>query len=377
MAGCGAELRDTALPPADTGRNPWHFADLPAPQLVRPPVGTIELREVGRFGSEEGGDWLSNIGSLAVSDRVLVVSTPRTCEFVVFSRDRRTALSRFGRCGEGPDEFDAPAAIALHGDTLIATDRRGTRIRWLSLTGRTIREHRIDPPLAPSAERWTFVQPLGDSALVLAAALDAHDRRGGRIKPRDSAGHYLRVWIPGHDTAQVTLFRDGPGVVAENYGYERTTDLCVGRFSSGTLHLTAWNDWTDQTVSLDLPMLATGRVRAIQNVSMGLAERTPQLDDQKPSRTAPNGLINVACGTPYAVSNHRWWKPGSNHQGPPTDGRLTVYDHRGPVAMLNSDQRTPVLMTRLWGAHGDSFFFGSSVDFEYPMIVEMKLRRIP
>ncbi len=342
-----------------------------------PPLETIELREVARFGSEEGPDWLSNIGSVAVSDRVLVVSTPRTCEFVVFSRDRSTVIARFGRCGEGPDEFDKPGAIALHSDTLIATDRRGTRIRWLSLTGRTIREHRVDPRMAPSAERWTFVQPLGDSALVLAAALESHDRRGGRVMPRDPAGHYLRVWVPGHDTAHVTVFRDGPRVVAENYGYERTTELCAGRFRSGAMHITAWNDWTDQTVSLDLPMLATGRVRVIQNVSMGVTERTPRLDYQTPPRTAPNGLVNVACGTPYAVSNHRWWKPGSNHQGPPTDGRLTVYDDTGPVAMSRSDQRTPVLMTRLVGAHGDSFFFGSSVAFEYPMIVEMKLRRVP
>ncbi len=117
------------MPPTGTGRNPWHFADLPPSQLVRPPVGTVELREVARFGSEEGASWLSIIGSLAVSDRVLVVSTPRTCEFVVFSADRRTVRSRFGRCGEGPDEFDAPAAIALPGDTLMATERRALDVR--------------------------------------------------------------------------------------------------------------------------------------------------------------------------------------------------------------------------------------------------------
>jgi len=51
----------------------------------------------------------------------------------------------------------------------------------------------------------------------------------------------------------------------------------------------------------------------------------------------------TAWKTPYAVSNHRWRKPGSIHQDPPTD----------------------------------SFFFGSAVAFGYPMIVEMKQRRIP
>lgn len=374
LAGCSVAPNDNAATTRETGRSRWHFADLPVPVSSSSPTGTVFLIETGRFGSADGADWLSNVGSIAVSDRVLVVATPKTCELVVFERSSRKVVNRFGSCGEGPDEFDRPSAIALHGDTLVVTDRRGVRVRWLSLEGRSIREARIDPPLAPSGERWTFVAPMGDSGLLMGAALESHDRRGGRIMLRDATGHYLRAWFPGRDTSLVAVLRDGPGVADENYGYERSSTICAGRFSSGVSHVSAWNDWIDQTVSLDLNALATGRVVVLQNVSQGFSERTAKLDDYAPPRMASNGLVDAACGLPHSMSNHRWWRSGAPMRGRPTDGRLTVYDDAGAVATMSTDQQSPVLMTRLLGAYRDSFFFGSSVDFEYPLVIEMKLR---
>lgn len=373
-AGCSSDRKGAVREKANAGRSPWHFADLAVPRFAVPSARKISLTEVARFGSADGEGWLSNVGHIAVSDRVLVVSTPKTCEFVVFSRSSRKVLFRFGKCGPGPDEFDSPSAIALHADTLIVTDRRGTRVRWLSLGGYNIREHRINARLTPSGERWTFVEPLGDSGLLLGAVLDSHDRRGGQVMLNDPTGYYLRAWLPGLDTPLVAAFRDGSGVAAENSGYERTSTFCAGRSSSGARHVTAWNDWTDQTVSLDLDALATGHVRILQNTSGGLPERSATWDDYTPPRMAPNGLVDAACGRPYALSNHRWWGRGSSMQGRPTDGRLTVYDEGVSLATLSIDQKSPVLMTRLLGAHNDSFFFGSSVDFEYPLVIEMQLR---
>ena len=78
-----------------------------------------------QFRRAIGAGILRDVGPLAVSQGgVLAVYETATCSIAFLTITSDELLGRFGRCGEGPEEFRSVNTMAFDGDTLWAADRR-------------------------------------------------------------------------------------------------------------------------------------------------------------------------------------------------------------------------------------------------------------
>lgn len=362
-------------------RSPWSFADFPEPSDSTPVTDTLIFDEVGRFGAEDERGWMAGVDRAAVNTNWLAVSAWRACEIVVFSRTTRQQRSRFGQCGDGPGDFENLGGMQWKGDTLLVSDRFGRRLQYLTLDGVVARTVVFDTVAVPeNVSNIDGIEVATDSSLLLLLSHSGHHSRAGTVLARNPTSPFVReVPLSGHGR-RYSAFVDGLGVSQHSYGDVLEVPACVlpRTTDGGARVLVGYNPWRVQLVALPInPSDDRARMPLLNWVATGF-DSGPIRDTKQPLRMIA-ASPDFACGQSLALSSdRRWTDPDSTVRLSNEVTLLGVNPRTQRKAMLRlRDSSIPVLHGRLLTAHGDSFFFGHNNRFDYPQVVEVRVRMQP
>lgn len=355
-----------------TARSAWSLVDVPEPSDTTPSSGEFRVSEIARYGSEDGPGWLAGIHTAAASERWLAISTFRSCEIVIFSREDQREVSRFGQCGEGPGDFRNHQAMTWKADTLAVADQYGRRLQLFSLAGKFIRAVRIDSSVTPEmASAVSGLWALADTAWVVAVSHAAHGYSGGRVVPRDAGKAFFRIIDAKGAPIGLGRLVEGEGPRTRSFGDDRRIPSCI-LSSGGTLVGIGFNHWRSQVVVFRLP---SGDVD--QPVVLNRLTRDYPIGAFQSASLPPrmvSHIPDIACGESLVLlSSRRWTSSGENRL--PNEAFLMVVDpvaKRHAVAMI--DESNPLLLGKLVAANGASFFFAHGDRFGYPLVVELRIR---
>lgn len=349
-----------------TGEDTWDFTDFPLPTPTRVDSGGFDLVEIARYGTADGAEALGNVTAVAVTDEVLVTSDMHQCEITVFSRRTQRALSRFGRCGQGPEEFQNfhGGVIAARGKQILAVDAGARRMRVFSHDGQVLRSVTLDSTAVPIGSDLAAVHWMGDQ-LIGSLNLPSHQRRGTEQIARLPDEPMVRVLDATSGRVRDTVLVNGPAVARESFGLMRTTRVCALPTAGESPIMLAVNVWSAQLLifrSHDDVLLNT-RFDVVGDRRMTDARR---------GATVPATVYWVACGDSVAlVAANAVTADNSS----PERGTLVLVDpHRGVLRRRVVDDTQPGLRGRLVAAHGQRFFFRHDDRFDWPLIIEYELR---
>lgn len=219
LAPVGCDSNERAA--AETPKDPWYFADLPAPKAVSPDsLRPFTLVERARYGTWDGIGALDGVNHIVVTDSLLIVKDFRSCEMMFFSRSTQKAFRRFGQCGRGPDQFQnyAGDAFTPMGDSLLIFDENGKRARLFSMQGEWYRTFAMDSFAMPRHGGLHMASVLDDSLVLLAISLPSHQRRNDVRFLSYPDGDYLRLFNVRGLKIIRSRVKDGPGVAEFNCG---------------------------------------------------------------------------------------------------------------------------------------------------------------
>lgn len=355
----------------------WSFADLPAPGDTLRPSRTLELLEVGRFGSADGPGWLSEISSVSANDSVLVVGQARACEFVVYSRrGGRNEKNRLGQCGDGPTDFKYIGPTMMRGETLLVIDRQSRRGKWLTQSGAVISSFTFDTTAIPPGNDIRSVSLVRDSILLVNVWQNGHSYRDGAIVPNTPDHPFLKAINRSSSGTAIGALVEGKGVSFFNHGEIREEVACAvpsGPHSS-TL-VVALNRWMPQLVVLNADSLVKRTPPVLVN---RLIPGFPL--DVVQSVLTPTSFvarhIEIACGDSLALVTLRMYTDSTSRLAQ-SAYLLAVDPFTGDFATLEISKQLEAALGSLKGAHGNTFFFGHNTRFGYPQIVEMRLQLKP
>ena len=367
VASCQERAALSAVAPT---MDPWLFADYPAPTPVsREGMVPISLREIRRYGTEEGLGALDVVRRVVATDSVIVALLWRSCEFVVFSRSTGKALHRFGHCGQGPDDFSnmLSGTLAVRGDTLMVFDMLGRRARTISLSGKVLQTFTLDTAVVPNGATVSAAHVLSDSTVLLALDLLSHQRSGDSVIARLPFADYIRMARRDSWRLMASTLRDGPAVARQVYSLVRTPVSCVVGVPSGGQSLAAFNRWEPQLVVAPLEDLRRAALNGLLPISF--PARATTAEPQSGIRSLAR--LGLACGDSVVLLSR---SPVNATNAPPATAELFAYwpatETWGYTVVGESNEAA---LGRTDEGHGNRFFSVHNNRFEYPLIIETEL----
>jgi hypothetical protein len=361
-------------------RGEWVFADLPDPTPQRESDGTIELIEVRRFGAENGPGWLGRIDGAAANDSVVVVADTRACEIVVFARRSSREIARFGKCGQGPGEFQQINTVALKQDTIVVADRNGARLQYLANAGTVLRTVRLAPSVLPRVARLQRISWIGDTLMLLSVMQGGHRAGSNGDGARDPAAPFVRAVPVGDQLAtRYGVIVEGRAVGKQSFGQMRETAAChipsanssAGPEAGG--FIVASNEWHAQTAVLDVDSLARQRPSLVLNHTVPSVTGHVPLDSKLMPGSKETSSYDFACSATAGYFESRRNDDPAPESRLATSGWLIVVDpveRKQAVKHLTGAQ--PAALGRIVAAHGNSIFYMHNSRYDYPQIVEMR-----
>lgn len=185
-----------------------------------------------RLGEGDGASSLFRVmGAVRLDDGRVAVANGGSQQVRIFGPDGAW-LADLGRAGGGPGEFEVPAWVGVHHDTLIVWDLLARRISRFDPDGRFVRSATVDEA-AGHFPRMVGMYP--DGTLLLAS--DAASARGGTGVIRDSTA-VLRVSGEGRilDTLAVLPASEQFASVSGDGRRFKLEELPFGRRTVTALH---------------------------------------------------------------------------------------------------------------------------------------------
>lgn len=347
----------------------WFFADLPHPEVIANDevLPSFRLEEVGRYGTLDGFGALDWVRHVSANDEVLVAHDIRTCEFVVFDRQTRNALRRFGACGEGPDDYQKPNGFILRNDSLVILDAMGTRLTRTSLDGRILSRVRMPHIKSDAAFGIELMGLVGDSVLVAAVG------RSGEESGTKELSHepfVMMYWM--HESEPLAgLFTDGPTAASASRDFIKSVDGCV-MHRNGTPHLAVMNYWVPQLVEMEI----AAEPRLLRNQYLQRVGFRPRSRPGEPGAFFNFGFLGVTCTDDFAIA---FWRrtPEPYESGMLTNaGTMILFASESPLpAILEVDSSAAHLLGDPVGAHKSTLFLAHRTRYDVPTIVEVKVMR--
>lgn len=357
----------------------WTLADAPSPSDSTSGALTVELIESKRYGAEEGDGWLASFESVAANDSIVAIGGGiRNCEVVVFHRTSGRELTRFGRCGGGPQDLQHVSVLAMKSDSIAVVDREGARLQLFSARGEYVRSQRLHEETRPAIVTGMFeVAWLRDSLSVFVVRYGGHDRRAGQIVANDPDSPFVRVHSATSGRRLASAGVEGTAVAQFNYGEEREMSACVVAKGTrdGRPAVVVFNRWAAQVVAYDLDSLIAGRPAIIMNkivrelpIGAFRSERSSDL------MTAHH--MQARCGERLALGQYLQFNDPDPSLRLASDAYLVaIAPGTGEHGVLRT--KDAPLLGRLLGASGNTFFFGHRARFEFPMVIAATLRTKP
>lgn len=352
----------------------WQFADMPAPvSLSIDSLRTFSLTERARYGTWDGLGALDAMNHLVVTDSLIIASLVRSCEFVVFERKTSHPIRRFGKCGQGPDEFEnmVEGTLGSVRDTLLVFDKLGRRARKFSTSGELIQTFELDTSVVPIGSRIWKMAIVEDSLFLIALHLPPHTRRNGTQVARMPEAPYLRLVNSKTSEVLAKYARDGPGVATKNFSVLRTPVVCSSNPQQAPVKIATANRWESQFVLLTVDRLDSAYVNVAPPFSRDLHSAVPDAR----GRIMPEGSSDIACGDSAAIYSLRF---PSADGGEVAAAEMFAYWYGQKTAgFIRVDQSQDELLGRLIAARGNRFFMLHSTRYDFPVIIEFELGLTP
>ncbi len=331
-----------ASPPADHSQYLLGDIGVKPTWLTRSPGDTmVSLTPVGAVGGSSAGPEFGRVDAVA-ADSVgrMVVYDRSDCQMVVLGPTGDVA-AKFGRCGNGPNEFLEVASLELRGDTLISFDLPGSLFVWSLLDGTELRRLRVNTSAQSSIEGFAIKD---DSTMV--AALNSNPM----LKDGSSAPFVVTIDSRTGVVGGGIISASAAALRASTYQNE---SLMLCKPATSTSPLVVTQTWLLQAVVLDFATL-----RPLANhvtLSDEAGEVLPVGPPGVPNLPLQSRLaaVSAICGPDwYAVSA----RPADWTVFPPTRRpsllELRSYDGRLLYQGLNPPEVHPLARPRAaWRDH--------------------------
>lgn len=211
-----------SLPLVVTGCGWWHARHDPSSDaLARRQGDAVQVTEAFMTPSHRADDIDSVAAWVAPGGQTWLIATAKASDqLVVYDGETGERLSRFGRAGAAPGQFQRPNDIAVYGDLLFVVERDNHRVQVLQLpdfaTLATFGEKELRSP------HGLWLQPTDSDALtVYVTDSFMTDHKTGQVPPRGPLDQRIKRFHVVVDGTAISAGYVGP------FGDTRTYSDCV------------------------------------------------------------------------------------------------------------------------------------------------------
>lgn len=305
----------------DSEADPRAFSGIPAAQ----PWGTLDEADlvlVHEIGSLEGPTAFGAIRSAAIdrNDSIIAVADNLDCG-IAFVPTRTLQIShRVGGCGDGPEEFREPGAIAFVGDSLLVHDVTRRAFAMISPSGGPFRWFRSDV-LEANSSGVSQISSYSDTTVLVSRYLPSPRRTLG------SPGLLAEVAL---DDGRIVneFLEDSPISLGNPNPTQGRRARACAMSDDGQPVIAVANQWMGQ-----IALLHQAGVRASWDITPGWYQPQPHLADSRTMRPPVPGA-HIACTDEFAVASYRvGGTEGIEHS------RIAIVDVTGKVLRVRELDR--------------------------------------
>jgi hypothetical protein len=215
-------------------------------------VDAEPLLAIGGLSAPESHQLFQISGATRLPDGRLAVASAGTHDVRVYSPEGEL-VGRFGRQGDGPEEFREPGVVGRYGaDTLVVFDAMLSRVSWIHAEGGFLGS----APASWGGKGFPVAgRLLEDGSILVGGGMSFSSEAGfptGVIRPESTFGWLRRngeaVFLGDFPAAEMFARATEQGFMARGVPFARVTVAAPGR---GGVWLGTGDDWTLQLLAPD------------------------------------------------------------------------------------------------------------------------------